>query len=498
MLTTTLMILICLHVLMGVIDTIYHHELMEKLAWKTSQADELKLHGIRNFFYAIIYLCFGVVTPTGVWAYLLIAVLIIEVCITLVDFVEEDNSRKLPASERVLHTILALNFGAILVLFVPMLWLLGVEKTALLINWYPWWSAFCITISLMAILMGLRDLHASARLTKLLQKPMIDLISPSAERKNVLVTGATGFIGSALVHALQTAGYDVIAYSRTMDRAHTFKSPVTFITDLEQLSVDTNIEVIINLAGETTAARWTPKYKDKMLDSRLNTTKSIIALIGRLRKKPKLLISGSAIGIYGTNPTDTNEDDQPAALDGSFSQTLCQLWEAEAAAATEYGVRVVLLRMGMVIDPNGGPLAAMLVPTELGGGAVFGDGKHMMSWITRDDLMRLIGHIINDQSIEGPLNAVAPNPISNHEFVTTLASCLRRPTLLRIPKFFFTHVIGDFGKEILLADQDVLPITALMHGFEFNHPSIGLALSDLLTGTTVADNVVSRKPSTTL
>ncbi len=482
MLSIELMVLISLQFFMGGFDSLYHHEFMEKLAWKKSQAYELKLHGSRNIFYAIIFLCFGVITPSGTWAYALITVLAIELLITLIDFVEEDKSRKLPASERILHTLLTLNFGAILVVLIPKLWLLGSTSTALNIGWYGWWSILCITASLTAILMGIRDLHAATRLGKLLQRPELVLITAET-KKRILITGATGFIGKALVNALQKADHDVIALSRSMDNIKHFNAPITLITDLEQINLDTKIDVIINLAGATTAALWTPKYKDKMLDSRLVTTRNIVALIKRLTHKPETLISGSAIGIYGVNPADTSEEDQPATLDGSFSQTLCQLWEAEAAAATEFGVRVVLLRMGMVIDPDGGSLAEMLVPTELGGGAVFGNGKQHMSWITREDLVRFIGHIMSDANIEGPVNAVSPEPVTNREFVTTLATTLCRPTLLRIPGFIFTHVIGEFGTEILLADQDVLPIKATMYGFEFNHPRLEPALKEMLTGS---------------
>lgn len=487
MLSTPLMILIALHLLMGGFDTLYHHELREKLAWKKSQVHELKLHGIRNFFYALIYLCLGVVTPTGLWAYVLIAVLTIEMIITLIDFVEEDNSRKLPASERVLHTVLSLNFGAILALLIPRLWMLGSTDTALLTSWNSWWSGICLSASLLAVIAACRDLHAAARLKRLLLRPELKLIN-SGGIKRVLITGATGFIGSALVNSLQKAGHQVTALSRSMDNTTHFNAPITLLTNLNQINADTKIDVIINLAGATTAARWTPKHKDKMLDSRLDTTKSIIALIKRLEMKPELLISGSAIGFYGVNPSDTNEEDTPTTLDASFSQTLCQLWESEAAAATEFGVRVVLLRMGMVIDPDGGALAEMLVPTELGGGAVFGSGEQLMSWITREDLIRFIDHIIHDTNIEGPVNAVSPEPVANREFVTTLAKTLYRPTLIRIPTWFFTQVLGEFGQEILLADQDVVPIKATMNGFEFNHPRLGPALKDLLTGT---DSMVS-------
>ena len=482
MLSTPLMILISLHLLMGGFDTLYHHEFREKLAWKKSQAHELKLHGIRNFFYALIYLCLGVVTPTGLWAYALIAVLAIEMVITLIDFVEEDNSRKLPSSERVLHTVLSINFGAILALLIPKLWLLGSNSTALLIGWNSWWSGICVSASLLAVIAACRDLHASARLIRLLIRPELELINTGG-KKRVLITGATGFIGSALVSVLQKAGHEVTALSRCMDNTTHFNAPVTLLTNLNQIHADTNIDVIINLAGATTAARWTPEHKDQMLDSRLDTTKNLIALIKRLETKPELLISGSATGFYGVKPSDTSEEDTPATLDGSFSQTLCQLWESEAAAATEYGVRVVLLRMGMVIDPDGGALAEMLVPTELGGGAVFGNGKQLMSWITREDLIRFIDHIIHDTNFEGPVNAVSPEPVANHDFVTTLAKTLHRPTLIRIPTWFFTHVLGEFGQEILLADQDVLPIKATINGFEFNHPRLGPALKDLLTGT---------------
>jgi len=478
--TSTLTVLIIAHMVMGGLDTFYHHEFKERLAWRVSQRKELKLHGIRNIFYALIYLSFAVFNPTGIWAWILIAILITEIIITLIDFVEEDHSRKLPTSERILHTILALNFGAILVLLIPRLWVNGQLSSALNFAWAGLWSLLCTFAVVGALLLAVRDLHASRRLSRIAAKEAAVLIAKTTSPRHYLLTGGTGFIGSKLVEALQAAGNTVTVLTRALDNGKHLQGPVRLITTLDDLPDDGDIDVVVNLAGASTANYWSKKHKQTMLDSRLDTTRALVDWMKAAAHKPELFISGSAIGVYGTSTAENTSEADAIDDDSSYSQNLCQRWEAEALHAANPQTRVVLLRTGMVIDLEGGPLAAMLIPTEFGGGAILGNGKHTMSWITRDDMVRLIDHIVNSPSVSGPVNAVAPTPVSNATFTRTLARALGRPTLVKIPKFFLELVAGGFATEILLGNQHIAPEKLLQSGFEFNDKDLRSALNRML------------------
>src|SRR3984957_5292410 len=225
--------LITIQIAMGAFDTFYHHEMTERLAWRPSQRHELKLHGVRNLLYALLFLTLGWLEVHGFWAMTVIAVLVAELVITLMDFVEEDMSRKLPASERINHTLLALNYGAILVLLVPVLIEWAGQSTAVTPAFYGFWRVLAAISAAGVSIFGLRDLAASKRLVRLNGVAVTNLVQALTERQTILVTGATGFLGSRLVWGLTNAGHQVMALVRNPAKADVLHPPVTLITSLD-------------------------------------------------------------------------------------------------------------------------------------------------------------------------------------------------------------------------------------------------------------------------
>ena len=263
--TSLLWILIAIQVVMGVFDTFYHHELTERLAWRPSQRYELQLHSLRNVLYALLFLVLGWLEVHGILAMLIIAVLAAEIVITLMDFVEEDMSRKLPASERINHTLLAINYGAILVLLLPVLIDWATQPTGVKSAYTGWLSLIAAAAAVGAALCGLRDFTASKRLSRMTCAPAASLVEKLPARQTVLVTGATGFIGSRLVAGLSGAGHQVIALVRNPAKADMLPPPITLITSLDQLPADTHIDAIVNLAGEPIGnGLWTEAKRRKI------------------------------------------------------------------------------------------------------------------------------------------------------------------------------------------------------------------------------------------
>jgi uncharacterized protein (TIGR01777 family) len=469
--------LIAIQIGMGAFDTVYHHEMTERLAWRPSQRHELQLHSLRNMLYAPLFLTLGWSEVHGFWAMIVIAVLVVEVFVTLMDFVEEDISRKLPASERINHTLLALNYGAILVLLLPVLIEWAGQPTAIKSAFYGFWSIIAVVAAVGVGFGGVRDLAASRRLARLGNAPasIKDLSGP----RTILVTGATGFIGSRLVASLTDAGHQVIALVRNPAKAEILAPPITLLTSLDQLPADAKIDAIVNLAGEPIGnGLWTDAKRRKILDSRIGMTDDVVRLIARLERRPAVLVNGSAIGWYGL------WQDQPltesAKAHACFSHELCAAWERAASGAVEYGVRVVYLRIGLVIGTEGGLLTRMLTPFEFGLGGPIGSGRQWMSWIERDDLVRLIAHALAKPELSGPINATAPIPVTNRKFTEELGRRLQRPAVLRIPAGLLHHIAGDFADELLLGGQRVIPNKALSSGFVFRHETLRSAFEAIL------------------
>ena len=471
--------LIAIQIAMGAFDTFYHHEMTERLAWRPSQRHELQLHGVRNMLYAALFLVLGWLEVHGLLAVAITVVLVAEVVITLMDFVEEDISRKLPASERINHTLLALNYGAILVLLVPVLIEWAGQPTAVTPALHGFWSVLATASAVGVGLFGLRDLAASRRLARLNGRTVTGLVAGLPGRQTILVTGATGFVGSRLVAALTASGHQVIALVRNPAKVDALHAPITLLTSLDQLPDDAKIDAIVNLAGEPIGnGLWTDAKRRKIIDSRISMTGDVVRLIGRLQQRPSVLVSGSAIGWYGL------WQDQPltesAKAHGCFSHELCAAWEQEAGRASEHGVRVVYLRTGLVVGTEGGLLTRMLTPFEFGLGGPMGSGKQWMSWIERDDLVRLIGHALAKPGISGPINATAPIPVTNRKFTEELGRRLRRPAIFRIPATLLHHAAGDFADELLLGGQRVIPNKALSSGFVFRHETLRSAFEAIL------------------
>ena len=479
--TLTLWIILALQMVMGAIDTLYHHEFTERLAWRGSQAGELKLHAIRNIAYAVAFTVLALFQPGGAFAIGLMILLIAEVGVTLRDFAEEDLTRKLPVTERLLHTLMTANYGVVLALLVPVLigWSQG--ATTLSPVWYGYWSLFLLAGALAVTVFAARDFHAALRLPRLRRRPATALYM-RGPRKTWLITGGTGFIGRRLIEALHVGGHDIIVLTRNAATA-ALPAPVTLVTDLDQIPAEKRIDIVVNFAGEALAQGvWTKARKAEFRRSRIETTRALGRLFNRLHHRPTVLINGSAIGVYGIAPTGIIDEFTPLETDESFAQKLCKDWEAEAEKLRRPETRVVTLRIGMVLDRDGGALAQLLVPTELGGGATFGRGNFMMSWITRDDLVRMIQFAAQTPQIEGPLNGTAPTPVSNRDFTKAVAKALYRPTWVSIPTVLI-KLMGGLGREILLADQDIRPRKARANGFKFLDPGIALAMKQHLKPT---------------
>lgn len=470
--------LICLQIVMGAFDMIVHHEGSERLAWRASQKTELRLHGVRNFFYALIFLCFGWLETHGVFAITLAAILAAEVLITLWDFVEEDLTRKLPWTERINHTLLALNYGAILALFAPTLWGWALLPSALVPVSYGWLSGLATVSSLGVAVFAARDLLAAARSNRLLRGDAAALVADLPPRRHVLVTGGTGFVGQRLVEALVGAGHFVTVLTRDPRKSDLLSHPVRVITSLDRIHDAEPIDAIVNLAGDPVASGlWTAGKRARILGSRVETTRAVHALVKRLERKPACLVNGSAIGWYGLRGDENLTEE--AASRPAFVHEVCEAWEQAAQDIARENVRVVRLRIGLVLGVEGGMLARLLTPFEFGGGGVLGSGRQWMSWIERDDLVRVIARAIADDGLEGPVNATAPKPVRNADFTRALAQALNRPAVLRFPAWILSGVLGDMGRETMLGGQRVVPAKLVNAGFVFHHPEIAPMLRSI-------------------
>ena len=470
--------LISVQVLMGAFDTLFHHEGTERLAWRASQKTELRLHGVRNFFYAVIFFCIAWFEPHGAFTFGLAVILIAEVIITLWDFVEEDMTRKLPGSERINHTLLALNYGAILALAAPYLWAWSFLPTALIPVTYGWWSVMATASALGVGLFSARDLLASARSDRLKRVEPAELVADLAPRQSILITGGTGFIGQRLVSALVAGGHFVTVVTRDPRNADDLLDPVRVITSLDQVHGKDCFDAIVNLAGEPVANWiWTQKKRARIVESRVETTKALEALIQRLEHKPECLINGSAVGWYGLRgDEELSETSSPAP---AFVHDVCDAWEGSANKIKALGVRVVVLRIGLVLGVEGGMLSRLLTPFEFGGGGVLGNGQQWMSWIELDDLVRIIAFSLSQKDLSGPVNATAPFPVRNKAFTQVLAAALHRPAIFRFPVRVLTILLGEMGRETMLSGQRVLPALLQRNGFVFKHPKLPDALREI-------------------
>ena len=295
----------------------------------------------------------------------------------------------------------------------------------------------------------------------------------AAAVRRVAITGASGLLGSALATRLQQQGITVhrIRRGATAAAPDIAWSSSSGILDLSALE---GVDAIVNLAGEPIAQRWDAKRKAAIRQSRLTTTSLLAAAIARLRRPPRVLLSGSAVGYYGDRRDEELDEDSSPGSD--FLAEVAVAWERAADSARQAGTRVVLLRTGIVLSPAGGALRKMLMPFKFGLGGRIGSGTQWMSWITLDDWVRAAEFALSADTMSGPANLVAPSPVPNAEFTTTLARVLGRPTLGIVPELAVDLLFGEMGRATLLASQRVHPRRLAGAGFEFAHPTLEQAL----------------------
>lgn len=293
-----------------------------------------------------------------------------------------------------------------------------------------------------------------------------------------LLTGATGFIGKALVKRLLSGGHSVNYLSR--QRSASLDSRAAFHVwnrdDEPALSSVPRLDVVFNLAGEPVSQRWTPEVKKRIVTSRVDGTRKLVSALGKLKYKPSVLVSTSAVGFYGDRGDEVlTEDSAPGS---GFLADVCKPWEEEALAARAFGIRVVLLRVAMVLGKDGGALKPMSVPFKFGIGGNFGSGKQWVPWIHLDDLVSLYVFSAETTSASGALNATSPEPVTNAEFTRTLGQVLHRPTLLRVPEVALRLALGELAGFILSSER-VVPARTGQAGFPFEHPHLSETLRSI-------------------
>jgi len=240
------------------------------------------------------------------------------------------------------------------------------------------------------------------------------------------------------------------------------------------------LDAVVHLAGENIASgRWTAEKRRRIRESRVAGTKLLVRALAGLDRPPAVLVCASAVGFYGD--CGARIVDETAPCGAGFLAGLCRDWEEAASAASEAGIRVVRLRIGLVLSAAGGALKKMLPLFRLGLGGRIGHGRQSMSWIALDDLVSLILHCIDEESLAGPVNAVAPGAVTNREFTAALARVLRRPALLPAPAFLLRLALGGMAEELLLSSTRAVPAKALASGFTFRHPAVEEALRAVLT-----------------
>ena len=296
----------------------------------------------------------------------------------------------------------------------------------------------------------------------------------------ILVSGVSGPIGAALLPSLRADGWSVVrlvrraAAGRSPDNAQIVWDPASAIAP-EAVS---GFGAVIHLAGESIFGRWTTGKKQKIRDSRVAGTLNLASALARAEQKPEVFVCGSAIGYYGNRGDEALREESPAGT--GFLAEVCREWEEAAGPAVQAGIRTAHLRTGIVLSPKGGALGAMLAPFKMGLGGRTGDGRQWMSWIDVQDMVGGIRHILKNDGISGPVNMVAPGPVTNGKFAKTLASVLGRPAIFPMPAFVVRLAFGEMGEELLLGSQKVEPGKLVASGYQFKYRELKASLEGLL------------------
>ena len=287
----------------------------------------------------------------------------------------------------------------------------------------------------------------------------------------VAVTGSSGLIGSALTDAIQERGSKV---KRVVRRDARSADEISWLPDRGQIDAKgfEGVDAVVNLAGENLFQRWTDPVKRRIRESRVSGTSLLARTLSSLpiSNRPSVLLSGSAVGIYGSRGDETL--DEASAAGSGFLASVCKDWESATRPAADAGIRVVMLRTGIVLSNRGGALAKFLLPFRLGIGGRLGTGAQWMSWIARHDAVEAMLWLLGDDRTSGPVNVTAPNPVDNAEFTRALAHVLGRPAVLPVPRLIIELALGELADAAILASQRVRPARLLESGFGFNYPTL--------------------------
>jgi len=294
---------------------------------------------------------------------------------------------------------------------------------------------------------------------------------------HIAVSGSSGMVGSALISSLTREGHRV---TRLVRKAATGEDIAwDIVQGVKDLSRLEGVDAVVHLAGENIAAgRWTAARKEEIRRSRVEGTRRLCESLARLSRRPKALVSASAMGFYGDRGDEVLRENSPPGND--FLAQVCREWEAATEPASQAGIRVIHLRFGMILSPAGGALKKMLLPFKLGAGGRIGSGRQFMSWIAIDDAVGAIHHVIITESLRGAVNAVAPTPVTNAEYTRTLARVLSRPGVALMPAFAARIAFGEMADALLLASQRVMPTRLQETGYRFKHSELDGALRHLL------------------
>jgi hypothetical protein len=292
----------------------------------------------------------------------------------------------------------------------------------------------------------------------------------------ILVSGVSGPIGTALLPPLKTRGYEVTRLVRGVAKGE------------DQISWDpgkpmapeavSGFDAVVHLAGESIVGRWTDEKKRKIRDSRVIGTSALAEALAHAKDKPQVFVCSSAIGYYGDRGSEVLTEQSAPGI--GFLPDVCREWEAATRAAVHAGIRTVQMRTGVVLSPNGGALGKMLMPFKMGVGGKIGDGQQWMSWIDVQDMVGAIHHILKSDLLQGPVNMVAPKPVTNAEFTQTLASVLARPAIFPVPAFVVKLAFGEMGETVLLGSQRVEPTQLVMSGYPFRFSTLRASLENIL------------------
>src|SRR3569832_1411197 len=465
-------LILVVHGVLGAIDTVWHHELGEALPSRPGARFDLWLHAAREAIYAFIYLALPWFAWRGAWAVVIGALFAVEAVITITDFVEEDRTRRLPPTERILHTVMAIGVGVFAAVFWPELAQWFKQPSAVAFDQHGLLSWAATVFGAAAVFWAVRDGLAAMRQRPAARTPARR--TPSG--RTVPATGATGFIGSALVERLIARGDRVILQvrDRQVARARCGQG-VLLVDDLAELPSETRIEAVVNLAGAPVAGGlWTLRRRRELLASRIETTRGVLRLMQRLHETPKALINASAVGFYGDRGEEAlNELSAPGA---GFMAELCRKWEDEAWFAETLDVRVCRLRLGIVLDWSGGILPMLALPAWFGLGMVLGSGRQWAPWIARLAALRMIETANDDRRWSGPINATAPGLATQRDMVKASSKALGRPQWLAAPALPIRLALGEMS-DLLLAGQKVSSIRLDDLGFRFEAPRLDQALA---------------------